>query len=98
MARDSCVLMSKHTRSRGTWVRGWGSAHSSTQECRYVQYLTPPPEGACLAAAAGQEAGGEGGKERGREGGGKSGMGNTCTSVADSCQCMAKTATIFQSN
>ena len=25
-------------------------------------------------------------------------MGNTCTSVADSCQCMAKTTTILQSN
>ena len=25
-------------------------------------------------------------------------MGNTCTSMADSCQCMAKTTTILQSN
>ena len=26
------------------------------------------------------------------------GMGNTCKSMADSCQCMAKTTTIFYSN
>ena len=36
------------------------------------------------------------------EGGGRPGagigMGNTCKSVADSCQCVAKTTTILQSN
>ena len=31
----------------------------------------------------------------GREVGGKIGMGNTCKSMADSCQCMAKTTTIL---
>ena len=31
----------------------------------------------------------------GREVGGEIGMGNTCKSMADSCQCMAKTTTIF---
>ena len=31
----------------------------------------------------------------GREVGGGIGMGNTCTSMADSCQCMAKTTTIL---
>ena len=30
-----------------------------------------------------------------REGGGGIGMGNTCKSMADSCQCMTKTTTIF---
>ena len=30
-----------------------------------------------------------------REVGGGIGMGNTCKSMADSCQCMAKTTTIF---
>ena len=34
--------------------------------------------------------GGEGGG-----GGGGIGMGNTCKSMADSCQCMAKTTTIL---
>ena len=34
----------------------------------------------------------------GREAGGGIGMGNTCKSVADSCQCMAKTTTILYSN
>ena len=32
----------------------------------------------------------------GSEVGGEIGMGNTCKSMADSCQCMAKTTTIFQ--
>ena len=32
---------------------------------------------------------------RGREVGGKVRMGNTCTPMADSCQCMAKTTTIL---
>ena len=31
----------------------------------------------------------------GREAGGGMGMGNTCKSMADSCQCMAKTTTIL---
>ena len=31
----------------------------------------------------------------GEEGGGGLSMGNTCTPMADSCQCMAKTTTIF---
>ena len=31
----------------------------------------------------------------GREAGGGIGMGNTCKSLADSCQCMAKTYTIL---
>ena len=31
----------------------------------------------------------------GREAGGEIGMGNTCKSMADSCQCMAKTITIL---
>ena len=31
----------------------------------------------------------------GREAGGGIGMGNTCKSMADSCQCMAKTITIL---
>ena len=31
----------------------------------------------------------------GREAGGGIGMGNTCTPMADSCQCMAKTTTIL---
>ena len=31
----------------------------------------------------------------GREAGGGIGMGNTCKSMADSCQCMAKTTTIL---
>ena len=31
----------------------------------------------------------------GREAGGGIGMGNTCKSMADSCQCMAKTNTIL---
>ena len=30
-----------------------------------------------------------------REVGGEIGMGNTCKSMADSCQCMAKTTTIL---
>ena len=30
-----------------------------------------------------------------REGGGGIGMGNTCNSMVDSCQCMAKTTTIL---
>ena len=30
-----------------------------------------------------------------REAGGEIGMGNTCKSMADSCQCMAKTTTIL---
>ena len=30
-----------------------------------------------------------------REIGGEIGMGNTCKSMADSCQCMAKTTAIF---
>ena len=34
----------------------------------------------------------------GREVGGGFRMGNTCKSMADSCQCMAKTTTIFLSN
>ena len=35
----------------------------------------------------------------GGEGGGRAiGMGNTCKSMADSCQCMAKTTTILQRN
>ena len=29
-----------------------------------------------------------------REAGGEVGVGNTCKSIADSCQCMAKTTTI----
>ena len=33
-----------------------------------------------------------------REAGGDIGMGNTCKSMADSCQCMAKTTTILYSN
>ena len=33
-----------------------------------------------------------------REVGGGIGMGNTCKSMADSCQCMAKTTTIISSN
>ena len=32
---------------------------------------------------------------RGREAGGGIGMGNTCKSMADSCQCIAKTTTIL---
>ena len=35
---------------------------------------------------------------KGREAGGGTGMGNTCKSMADSCQCMAKTTTILLSN
>ena len=35
---------------------------------------------------------------KGREVGGGIKMGNTCKSMADSCQCMAKTTTILQSN
>ena len=31
----------------------------------------------------------------GKEAGGGIGMGNTCKSMADSCQCMAKTTTIL---
>ena len=31
----------------------------------------------------------------GEGGGGKVGMGNTCTPMADSCECMAKTTTIL---
>jgi len=34
----------------------------------------------------------------GREVGGGFRMGNTCTTMADSCQCMAKTTTILESN
>ena len=34
----------------------------------------------------------------GREVGGGIGMGNTCKSMDDSCQCMAKTTTILKSN
>ena len=34
----------------------------------------------------------------GREGGGGIGMGNTCKSMADSYQCMAKITTILYSN
>ena len=34
----------------------------------------------------------------GMEAGGGIGMGNTCKSMADSCQCMAKTTTILKSN
>ena len=34
----------------------------------------------------------------GREAGGGIGMGNTCKSMADSCQCMGKTTTILQIN
>ena len=34
----------------------------------------------------------------GREAGGRIGMGNTCKSMADSCQYMAKTTTILYSN
>ena len=34
-------------------------------------------------------------KFMGREAGGGIGMGNTCKSMADSCQCMAKTTTIL---
>ena len=33
--------------------------------------------------------------QREREVGGGTGMGNTCKSMADSCQCMAKTTTIL---
>ena len=33
--------------------------------------------------------------EMGREAGGRIGTGNTCKSMADSCQCMAKTTTIL---
>ena len=33
-----------------------------------------------------------------REVGGEIGMGNTCKSMADSCQCMTKPTTILQSN
>ena len=33
-----------------------------------------------------------------REVGGGIGMGNTCNSMADSCQCMTKTITILESN
>ena len=33
-----------------------------------------------------------------REVGGGIGMGNTCKSMADSCQCMTKTTTILKSN
>ena len=36
--------------------------------------------------------------EMGREVGVGFRMGDTCTPMADSCQCMAKTTTIFQSN
>jgi len=34
----------------------------------------------------------------GREVRGRFRMGNTCTSMAESCQCMAKNTTILQSN
>ena len=34
----------------------------------------------------------------GEGGGGRVRMGNTCTPMADSCECMAKTTTILQSN
>jgi len=36
--------------------------------------------------------------EMGKEVGGGFGIGGTCTPMADSCQCMAKTTTILQSN
>ena len=36
--------------------------------------------------------------EMGREVGGGFGMGNTCTPMADSCECMARTTTMFSSN
>ena len=36
--------------------------------------------------------------EMGREAGGGIGMGNTCKSMADSCQYMAKNTTILESN
>ena len=35
------------------------------------------------------------GMTQGREAGGGFRMGNTCKSMADSCQCMAKTTTIL---
>ena len=35
---------------------------------------------------------------KGREAGGGIRIGNTCKSMADSCQCMAKTTTILLSN
>ena len=38
----------------------------------------------------------EGWDGMGREEGGGIGMGNTCKSMADSCQCMAKTTTIVK--
>ena len=43
----------------------------------------------------GREVGGRVRMGVGREVGGRVRMGNTCTPVADSCECMAKTTTIL---
>ena len=52
---------------------------------------------ACRALKAGA-LGEPGGMEWGGAGVGDSGPGDTCAPVADSCQCVAKTSTVLQSN
>ena len=48
----------------------------------------------CLGLVHWEDPEGSGGEEVG----GGIGMGNTCKSITDSCQCMAKTTTVLQSN
>ena len=52
----------------------------------------------CEMGAQGWCTGKTQGDGMGRVVGGGIGMGNTCKSMADSCQCMAKTTTILLSN
>ena len=69
----------------------WYHTYTNTHTMRYVykcyffpQVLKPSAQGCCTWKT--QRDG------MGREGGG---IGNTCKSKADSCQCMAKTSTIL---
>ena len=59
----------------------------------YVQQIASPGsmhEAGCSGGTGMTQRGGTG-----REVGGGIGMGNTCVSMADSCQCMTKTTTIL---
>ena len=81
--------------------RGWDDLRESTEArlSLYIKSMTRagPMCEACRALKAGA-LGEPGGMGWGGAGVGDSGLGDTRAPVADSCQCVAKTSTVLQSN
>ena len=71
---------------------GW-SERTASKHVYYQVWNRSPAQVGCMRQGLGAGALGRPRGGMGREAGGGIGMGNTCKSMADSCQCMAKTTT-----